>query len=142
MPVINEDIHRPLTVVDLSATTSPNGGADAGGAVSANGGKSKESSSTASLNKLLTGAGGGSSQCAITMKQSLSMTSLPAPSLQPSGSATSTAIAAQIGSSATMTTSHGDSGSEMIQARLRAERPYNSLKVSGLEEEIARLLDG
>lgn len=123
MPVINEE---------PSATTST-------GANVANGKLKESSSSTASLNKLMTGAGGGSSQCAITMKQSLSMTSLPAPSLHSSGSAISTVLPpapAQMSSTATTTTSHGDSGSEMIQARLRAERPYNSLKVSRIEELI------
>lgn len=156
MPVINEDIHRPLTAVEPSATTSVHGRGEAAAAsvssststasvvvVAAAASKvakaeqqSKEfnaSSSTASLNRLLTGVA--NSQCAITMKQSLSMTSLPPPQSPGTTQLTLTGVQPRTAAATLATTaatgSHGDSGSEMIQARLRAERPYNSLKVSG-----------
>lgn len=143
MPVINGDIHRPLTVAEPGATTSAaatNGAPDRGAARAAIADEiaKKEfhaSSSTASLNRLLTGVG--NSQCAITMKQSLSMTSLPPP--QSPGSPLTLVGQAKpnAGATGTTATSHGDSGSEMIQARLRAERPYNSLKVSRIEDSLA-----
>lgn len=135
MPVINEDRHRPLTVVDPpSATTSTsNGTPDEGGAVGITPKKMEfpASSSTASLNRLLTGVG--NSQCAITMKQSLSMTSLPPPQSPAQQSPLGGHVKPIAGATGIVASGQGDSGSEMIQARLRAERPYNSLKVSIIE---------
>ena len=135
MPVINEEeIHRQLAMPPPpSVTTSV--AAEVEGAPK----EFHASSSTASLNRLLTRVG--NSQCAITMKQqSQSMTSLPPTSLM--GGQLATITTTGKGSVLTTTTAsansnlqlQGDSGSEMIQARLRAERPYNSLKVSGIKD--------